>query len=154
MQKSARRKIQRSVIALIIISTLLMTVACDDYRRIAKASNDLAHLTDDVIKVVKELHDAHKISDETKNKLADALILIAKEGKAFNDALIASKSLLVNGKLPPDVFTRLSTQFDQLVQPFLDLVTQLHVLGPNGDANLAKAVAALRAAIVIISAFR
>jgi hypothetical protein len=84
--------------------------------------------------------------------MADALILIAREGKTFNDLLIANQNSAQNGTFPPNVFGQLSSQFDKVVQPFLDLVTQMNLIGPNTNQQLAQTFAALRAAILIISA--
>jgi hypothetical protein len=146
----------KSVIAITLVTSLvLLTAACptdDQIRKAAKASGQLAGLTNGVVDAVRAAFQAGQINEATKNKMADALILVAKEGKTFNDLLIADRSLAQNGKFPPNVFAQLSSQFDKVVQPFLDLTTQLNLTGPNTNQNLAQTFAALRAAILIISA--
>jgi hypothetical protein len=143
------------VAAVLISAIVLLTTACpseNQIRRAAKASNDLANLTNNVTDAVRIAFQAGQINVETKNKMADALILIAKEGKIFNDMLIANQASAQNGTFPPGIFTQLSTQFDKVVQPFLEMATTLNLLGPSGNEKLAQTFAALRAAILIISA--
>ena len=155
MQNLITRRGQTMMAAVLITALVLLTTACpsdNQIRKAAKASNDLANLTNNVTDAVRSAFQAGQISVETKNKLADALILIAKEGKTFNDMLIANQALAQNGTFPANVFVQLSTQFDKVVQPFLDMATQLNLLGPNGNQKLAQTFAALRAAILIISA--
>jgi hypothetical protein len=137
------------------MTLVLLTTACpsqDSIRKAAKASNDMAHLTNNVVDAVRAAFQAGAINEATKNKMADALIVIAREGKTFNDLIIANQALAKNGMFPPNIFVLLSTQFDKVVQPFLDLATQLNLLGPNTNHTLATTFAALRGAIIIISA--
>jgi hypothetical protein len=141
--------------AVLITALVLITTACpsnDQIRNAAKASNSLANLTNNVTDAVRIAFQAGQISVETKNKLADALILVAKEGKIFNTMIIANQAAAQNGTFPPNIFVQLSTQFDKVVQPFLDLATTINLLGPNANQKLAQTFAALRAAILIISA--
>jgi hypothetical protein len=156
MQNLITRRRKTMVAAVLITALVLLTTACpseNQIRRAAKASNDLANLTNGVTDAVRAAFQAGQISLETKNKLADALIVIAREGKTFNDLLIANQALAAKtGTFPPNVFTLLSTQFDKVVQPFLDMVTQLNLIGPATNQKLATTFAALRAAILIISA--
>lgn len=141
--------------AVLITALVLLTTACpseSQVRKAAKASNSLANLTNNVTDAVRAAFQANAIDVETKNKLADALILIAKEGKIFNDMLIANQAAAQNNQFPPGIFQQLTTQFDKVVQPFLDMANTLNLLGPNVNQQLAKTFAALRAAILIISA--
>jgi len=155
MQNLITRRGQTMMAAVLITALVLLTTACpseNQIRKAAKASNNLANLTNNVTDAVRIAFQAGQISAETKNKMADALILVAKEGKIFNDMLIANQASAQNGTFPPNIFVQLSTQFDKVVQPFLDMATQLNLLGPNGNQKLAQTFAALRAAILIISA--
>lgn len=155
MQNLIARRGQATIAALVITALVLLTTACpseSQIRKAAKASNSLANLTNNVTDAVRAAFQAGTINVETKNKLADALILIAKEGKIFNDMLIANQAAAQSGQFPPGIFTQLTTQFDKVVQPFLDMATTLNLLGPNVNQQLAKTFAALRAAILIISA--
>ena len=155
MQNLITRRGQTMVAAVLITAIVLLTTACpseNQIRKAAKASNDLANLTNNVTDAVRIAFQAGQISVETKNKLADALILIAREGKIFNDMLIANQASAQNGTFPPGIFTQLSTQFDKVVQPFLDMATTLNLVGPNTNQKLVQTFAALRAAILIISA--
>ena len=145
---------QTMLAAVLITALVLFNTACpsqSQIRKAAKASNDLANLTNSVTDAVRVAFQAGQISVETKNRLADALILIAKEGKIFNDMLIANQASAQEGKFPPNIFVQLSTQFDKVVQPFLDMATQLNLIGQNTNPRLAQTFAALRAAILIIS---
>ncbi|HEY8188842.1 MAG TPA: hypothetical protein VIF64_22435 [Pyrinomonadaceae bacterium] len=154
MQNLITRRGQTMMAGLLITALVLLTTACpseSQIRKAAKASNDLASLTNNVTDAVRIAFQAGQISVETKNKLADALILIAKEGKIFNDMLIANQASAQDGKFPPNIFVQLSTQFDKVVQPFLDMATQLNLIGQNTNPRLAQTFAALRAAILIIS---
>ena len=155
MQNLIARRGQNATAVLLITALVLLTTACpseSQIRKAAKASNDLANLTNNVTDAVRIAFQAGQISVETKNKMADALILIAREGKIFNDLLIANQASAQNGTFPPNVFVQLSGQFDKVVQPFLEMATTLNVLGPSGNQKLAQTFAALRAAILIISA--
>lgn len=155
MKNLTTRRRQTMTAAVLIAALVLLTTACpsnDQITKAAQASARLASLTDSVTDAVRAAFVAGVINVNTKNKMADALILIAREGKTFNDLIIANKALAQNGQFPPNVFVVLSTQFDKVVQPFLDLATQLNLLGPSGNQKLAQTFAALRAAILIISA--
>ena len=155
MQNLITRRRQTALAAVLITALVLLTTACpseSQIRKAAKASNGLANLTNGVVDAVRVAFQAGQISVDTKNKLADALILVAKEGKTFNDLLIANQALAQNGTFPPNIFALLSTQFDKVVQPFLDMATQLNLLGPAANQKLLTTFAALRAAILIISA--
>jgi hypothetical protein len=155
MQNLITRRGQTMMAAVLISALVLLTTACpseNQVRKAAKASNNLANLTNNVTDAVRIAFQAGQISADTKNKMADALILIAKEGKIFNDMLIANQASAQNGTFPPNIFAQLSSQFDKVVQPFLDMGTTLNLLGPNGNQKLAETFAALRAAILIISA--
>jgi hypothetical protein len=155
MQNLIARRGQTITAAVLITALVLLTTACpseSQIRKAAKASNSLANLTNNVTDAVRAAFQANAINVETKNKLADALILIAKEGKIFNDMLIANQAAAQNGQFPPGIFNQLTTQFNLVVQPFLDMATTLNLLGPNVNQQLAQTFAALRAAILIISA--
>ncbi|HEY2975094.1 MAG TPA: hypothetical protein VGJ48_21440 [Pyrinomonadaceae bacterium] len=155
MQNLITRRGQTMMAAVLISALVLLTTACpseNQVRKAAKASNNLANLTNNVTDAVRIAFQAGQISADTKNKMADALILIAKEGKIFNDMLIANQSSAQNGTFPPNIFAQLTSQFDKVVQPFLEMGTTLNLLGPNGNQKLAQTFAALRAAILIISA--
>jgi hypothetical protein len=155
MQNLITRTGQTMMAAVLISALVLLTTACpseNQVRKAAKASNNLANLTNNVTDAVRIAFQAGQISVDTKNKMADALILIAKEGKIFNDMLIANQASAQNGTFPPNIFAQLSSQFDKVVQPFLEMGTTLNLLGPNGNQKLAETFAALRAAILIISA--
>jgi hypothetical protein len=155
MQNLIRLKSKTTTSIILITALVLLTTACpsdNQMRKAAKASNDLASLTNSVVDAVRIGFQSGQINEATKNKMADALILIAREGKAFNNLLIANQASAQNGTFPPNVFTQLSSQFDKVVQPFLDLVTQMNLIGPNTNQQLAQTFAALRAAILIISA--
>ena len=155
MQKLIARRAQTMTAAVLITTLVLLTTACpseSQIRKAAKASNSLANLTNNVTDAVRAAFQANTINVETKNKLADALIVIAKEGKIFNDMLIANQASAQSGQFPPGIFQQLTSQFDKVVQPFLDMATQLNLLGPNANQQLQKTFAALRAAILIISA--
>jgi hypothetical protein len=147
---------EKTTTAVVLITALvLLTTACpsdSQIRKAAQASNNLANLTNSVVDAVRIGFQAGQINEATKNKMADALILIAREGKTFNNLLIANQASAQNGTFPPNVFAQLSSQFDKVVQPFLDLVTQMNLIGPNTNQQLAQTFAALRAAILIISA--
>jgi hypothetical protein len=156
MQTLIARRGQTMTAAVLIAALVILTTACPSetqVRKAAKASNSLANLTNNVTDAVRSAFQANAINVETKNKLADALILIAKEGKIFNDMLIANlPAAQSSNQFPPGIFQQLTTQFDKVVQPFLDMATTLNVLGPNANQQLQKTFAALRAAILIISA--
>lgn len=155
MQNLIARRGQTITTAVLITALILLTTACPSetqIRKAAKASNSLANLTNNVTDAVRAAFQAGTINLETKNKLADALILIAKEGKIFNEMLIANQASAQNNQFPPNIFAQLTTQFDKVVQPFLDMATTLNLLGPNVNQQLGKTFAALRAAILIISA--
>ena len=155
MQNLIARRGQATIAALVMTALVLLTTACpseSQIRKAARASNSMANLTNNVTDAVRAAFQAGSISVETKNKLADALILIAKEGKIFNDMLIANQAAAQNGQFPPGIFNQLTTQFNLVVQPFLDMATTLNLLGPNVNQQLAQTFAALRAAILIISA--
>ncbi len=155
MQNVITLKSKTTIAVLLITAIVILTTACpsdNQIRKAAKASNDLANLTNNVVDAVRVSFQAGQMNEGTKKKMADALILIAKEGKTFNDLLIANQALAQNGTFPPNVFAQLSAQFDKVVQPFLDLVTQLNVIGPNTNPKLVQTFAALRTAILIISA--
>lgn len=155
MQNLITRSGHAMMAVMLITALVLLTTACpseNQIRKAAKASNSLANLTNNVTDAVRIAFQAGQISVDTKNKMADALILIAREGKIFNDMLIANQASAQSGTFPPNIFVQLSAQFDKVVQPFLEMGTTLNLLGPSGNEKLAQTFAALRAAILIISA--
>ena len=142
------------LLSLLVIYTVLLSAACPQNatREAAKASYSLSGLTVDVAKGTARAYQDGIIGIETKDRIANYLKTISIGGKRFNNTLeIFVKESGEN--LPTDKLAILNTIFnDEVIAPFLEILTALKVLPSEKAQYLRTAIAALRSSILIISA--
>ncbi len=145
----------KKFISLILVySICLLLMACPKetaVRKAAKASFELSGLTVDAIAATAKAYNENLIGLETKDKIADALKLVATGGKNFNQALKKFRDQS-GDNLTPDQISFLNVIFSsEVITPFLGILQTLKVLSMNGAKNLLAAINALKVVILLIS---
>ena len=137
---------------LLIISALFLTACPKDsvVRKAAKSSYQLSGLTRDVVAATAKAYDAGVINTATKNKIAEKLQLIAIGGQKFNQIVTGLNN---SSTVPADKQALLNQILSaELAGPFLEILEALKVVSASQAAYLHSALAALRIAILTISA--
>lgn len=115
-------------------------------RKAARASFELSGITLDVVKAVGKAYDERIISLATKDKLAGHLKLVISGGKKFNQSIEGLNALTTaQASVLNTIFS------DEIVTPFLAILEEVRALTPAQADHVRTAIAALRAAILIIS---
>lgn len=117
----------------------------------AEAAKDIGGATRDVIKAVGEAYQAKLITLEQKDKLAGYLKLIAKGGQKGVDKLEQiqkSGGTVITGP-DGDILNKIFS--DEVVAPFLNLLTDLGKLSDTSSAAIRAALASLRTTIILLS---
>lgn len=123
----------------------------NDLQKSAEAAKDIGGGTRDVIKAVGDAYQAKLITLEQKDRLADILKKIAQGGQKGVDAI---EFLQKQGITTPTSEQRinLSKIFDDdVVAPFLNLLTELGKLSESANATIRTAMVSVRTAIVLLS---
>lgn len=148
----------RSAAILLIVAIVSYSnfgFACNKQKTLsvaAEAAKDITGGTRDVIKAVGQAYDQKLITLEQKDHLADILLNIAKGGQrgvAAIDALEKSGVTTLNGP-NAEALSKIFT--DEVVGPFLQLLTELGKLSDSSSAAIRAALVSVRTAIVLLSA--
>lgn len=117
----------------------------------AEAAKDIGGGTRDVIKAVDEAFEKKLITIEQKDRLADILIAMSKGGQKGVDAIDALEKSGVTTLSGPkaEALSKLFT--DDVVAPFLNLLTELGKLSDSQSAAIRAALISVRTAIVLLS---
>jgi len=136
---------------------VLVTTACPAknesvIRKAAKASYQLSGLTRDAIRTTQTAFEAGQITLAQKDRIALALVKLAKGGAAFNALVVeANRTHGTAGEIPLTKLDQIQRVFDSdLVSPFLALLTEIG--GSAVSAQVKRAIELIRTAILAISA--
>lgn len=140
----------------LLVAILVSQTACPKakpgtVKAAAEAAKDIGGGTRDAIKAVGEAYRKGLITLAQKDKLADLLLLIAKGGQKGVDAI---ERLQNDGftELPADRAALLNKLFsDEVVAPFLKLLTEIGALTDSQSIAIRAAVATLRTTILLLS---
>jgi hypothetical protein len=121
-------------------------------RKAARASYELAGLTHDAIAATERAYNDHILVKEQKDRIAVWLGTIAHGGVKFNQ--IATQINGVNANVTPTgTLNTLNLILSQeIAGPFLQILAELRALTAGQAVFLQAAIAALRTAILTISA--
>jgi hypothetical protein len=125
--------------------------ADSNIRKAAKASFELAGVTNDTVTAVGRAYTDGIISLEQKDRLADKLVILAKGGKTFNAAVRkAAEVYSTDVDPPPSEIDLLIALFDSdVISPFLEFLAA--VGGINAPPYLATAVEMIRNVVLQIA---
>jgi len=121
------------------------------FHDIAEAVKDISGGTRDVIKAVGEAFDKKLITIQQKDKLADMLIRISKGGQKGVATLAAIEASGVLELSPQQKVDLTKLLDDEVVGPFLDLITELGSLSPESSAAIRAAMSSLRVAVLLLA---
>jgi hypothetical protein len=120
-------------------------------KTVAEAAKDIGGGTRDVIKAIGEAYDKGLITLAQKDKFADLLIAISRGGKKGVDVIAAIQQSGLS-EVPADKQQTLSLIFsNEVVAPFLLLLTELGKLSEANSAAIRAALVGLRTAILLLS---
>lgn len=143
---------KRTLLAALLIFTSLFHIACPKdsvVRKAARASYELSGLTRDVIAATGKAYDAQILTLDQKNQIARKLQMIAAGGARFNQIATAAN----NSNTNPSVITTLNLILsNEITAPFLEILQILGAISPTRADYLQVTLAALRTAILTISA--
>ena len=150
----------RSVVVPLVLVVALMTgtlptPGCGNAKKnlgvAAEAAKDIGGGTRDVIAAVKKAFEQKLITIEQKDKLADLLIAVAKGGEKGVNVIAALEASGVTD-MTPDQALQLSKIFtDEVIAPFLDLISEIAKLSPSSQVAIRAALATLRTTILLLS---
>jgi hypothetical protein len=149
-----RQKVLAVALTLVLLPSTLAFGPCNKQSTLnsaAEAAKDIGGGTRDVIKAVGDAYQAKLITIEQKDKYADLLKKIAQGGQRGVDAI----ELLHNQgvKEPSAEQSNLLRKIfdDDVVTPFLNLLTEMGKLSEAQSAAIRAAMASVRTAIVLLS---
>lgn len=117
----------------------------------AEAAKDIGGGVRDTIKAVSDAYDAKLITLEQKDKLALLLKRIAQGGQKGVDAIAFLESKGATTLSGPDSLSITRIFNDDVVAPFLELLTEMGKLTDAQAAAIRAALASVRTAIVLLS---
>lgn len=157
------RQIVTTVLSMVLVFSVVIgaitTTACPKdtaVRKAARASYELSGITRDVIAAVNRAYDENIVGVNTKNAIADKLIIISKGGARFNQlAMAANNSNTSNSNGGSVNLATLATLnkilSEEIAGPFLEILDALKIVSPGQALYLHAALGALRTAILTIS---
>lgn len=117
----------------------------------AEAAKDIGGGVRDTIKAVGDAYDKKLITLEQKDQLADLLGAIAKGGLKGVDAIETLQKSGVTTLTGPNAQVLNTIFSDEVIAPFLQLLTELGKLSNSSSAAIRAALISVRAAIVLLS---
>lgn len=149
-----KRKLLSIALVLCLFAGIATTqTSCSEKQlgQAAEAAKDIAGGTRDVIKAVGDAYKAGLITIEQKDRLAALLKAVAKGGQHGVDVIDSLEKQGVT-TLSPDNSRVLRAVFDdEVISPFLSLLTELGKLSDNSSVAIRAALASVRTAIVLLS---
>jgi hypothetical protein len=139
-----------AIIFLIVFS--LLTIACptQSIQRAKDSSAKLAGYANTGVNLTRDLYEQNLINLATKDKIADAFIVLAKAGIAFDAAVAQVEAQYGASAVPKSEIDKLFAVFSsEVVAKFLDVVAALKL---TNQANLyAQAIDLIKTAVLIIA---
>lgn len=135
-------------IALSLILTLaILNTACpkpsqSTLDKAANASRTVSTRYVETVDFVTNLYKGHAIDLATKDKIADALETLGKSGKKFNALLASYSAQYADGKVPANIWSTISENFDKLSADFLKILPFLPQAAGLGDTKAFRAISA------------
>lgn len=154
MYLKQRSKVLSVVLALVLLPSTFAFGPCNRQKTLntaAEAAKDIGGGTRDVIKAIGEAYQAKLITFEQKNHFADLLKAIAKGGQKGVDAIEALQKQGVDTLSGAQSQALMLIFDDEVVTPFLQLLTELGKLSDSSSAAIRAALASVRTAIVLLS---
>jgi 3-oxoacyl-(acyl-carrier-protein) synthase len=138
---------------LVLPLSVATQTACGEKRlsQAAEAAKDIGGGTRDVISAVDQAFTEKLITLEQKDKLADLLGLIAKGGQKGVDAIELLQQQGVENPTPEQSKLLMRIFDDNVIAPFLQLLTELGKLSDTSSAAIRAAMISVRAAILLLS---
>lgn len=154
MYLNRRRRVLSIALVLVLLPSTFGYGPCNKQKSLsvaAEAAKDIGGGTRDVIKAVGEAFDEKLITLEQKDKLADLLGNIARGGQKGVAAIDALEKAGVTTLSGADAETLSRVFTDDVVAPFLQLLTELGKLSDSSSAAIRAALVSVRTAIVLLS---
>lgn len=146
---------RRIFTSILIIYSMVMLTACPKEQSIEKAKSSSAKLAtyaNTGVNITRDLFNEKVISLETKNKIADAFIVLADAGIAF-DTAVKRIETVYGTDVPKAEVTKLFEVFDkEVVQAFLAVLETLKLVS-DSSAYLVVIEAVRTAVLTIAEAF-
>jgi hypothetical protein len=145
---------KKIVIILVIFWSFLMSACPKDsaVRKAARTSYELSGLTVDAINATGKAYANHVFDLATKNRIANNLKSISVGGQRFNQIVTALNAANTNSVSTDKLALLNQILSEEIVAPFLDILQTLKALSTSQAVYLHVAIAALRTAILTISA--
>jgi hypothetical protein len=145
---------KKILVCLILIWTFLLSACPKDsaVRKAARTSYELSGLTLDAVNATGKAYAQHVIDLPTKNKIANSLKSIAIGGQRFNQVVTALNAANANSVSTDRLALLNQILSEEIVAPFLDILQTLKAISTAQANYLHVAIAALRTAILTISA--
>lgn len=148
----------KTIASLVVISLVLCSGygfgPCNKQKTLdvaAEAAKDIGGGVRDTIKAVGDAYDKKLITLEQKDRLADLLAAIARGGQRGVDVIDALEKSGVTTLQGSDALTLSRIFTDEVVAPFLLLLTELGKLPESSSAAIRAALISVRTAIVLLS---
>jgi hypothetical protein len=139
----------------LLVSFAMSQTSCgaNSFKNALEASKDLGANTDAATERVRNIWQQGAISLEQKDHIARLLIKIAKAGKQGHEVLVAlSQQYAKPSDVPVDKWFDVDKAFsDEVVIPFLELLTVIAGLNSETSAYLRIAISQVRNMILILS---
>lgn len=138
------------VIGIVCYALLLVGCPSKTISKAENASSKLATYANSGIAITRDLYRENIISLATKDKIADAFIVLAKGGMAF-DAAVANAKAQYGTNPPQSAVDALFNTFNaEVVAKFLAVLQQLKLI-TDSSAYLAV-IESLKAAVLVVAA--
>lgn len=148
---------KKIILSLVIVYSLIMVTACPSRSGLEKAFNEsarVASLAETAAVTTGEFYSSGLIPLATKDRIADALALVVKNGKSFHKVLVGLKAQYGDrlSEIPKAELANLDLLFStQVITPFLEILSNFRVLSPEIARKLVVAFSILKTAILTVS---
>lgn len=130
------------IIAFALLNTACPKVSQSALDKAANASKTIASRYVESVDFVTDLYKGGALKLEVKDKIADGLETFGNNGKKFNDLLKTYSAQYANGQVPPNVWSTIAQNFDQLSADFLKILDFLPQAAGLGDSKAFRAISA------------
>lgn len=142
-----RHLIPKRVTLSLVLTIALLNTACPKpsqsaLDKAAKASDTVATRYVETVDFVTTLYKGGALSLELKDKIADGLEAFGKSGKKFNELLASYSTQYADGKVPANIWSTISENFDKLSADFLKVLQFLPQAQGLGDTKAFRAISA------------
>lgn len=130
------------LLALALVNTACPKPSQSALDKAAKASDTAATRYVESVDFVIALYKGGALKLEMKDKILDGLETFGKSGKKFNDLLKSYSAQYADGKVPANVWSTISQNFDELSAEFLKVIQLLPQAAGLGDSKAFRAISA------------